>query len=383
MKIGILGGSFNPPHNGHLNIAKKCAAYLGLDKVLIIPSNIAPHKSSAAYADAKDRLNMCRLAFTDSLFEVSDIELRRGDISYTVETLRELRSLCPGDELFFIIGSDMLESFTHWYMWEEILELCTVCAAARVKGFKPDFSKYTPRQREKLVFVEYEPLEVSSTQLRARIKSNFDCEGLLDPAVLGYIKENNLYDDDFDSYREILHKMLDSKRMYHSECVSEAAGDLAGRFGADVAKAKLAGLLHDITKRLPTDEQLKLIGGDMTELERGNHKIHHQMSAPVFLKENGIVDDDEILSAIRWHTTGKADMTLMQKIVYTADFISADRDYPDVETVRRLARISLEHAILYTSRYTITHLAEHDMSVHPASVDCYNDMLRHFGLLGG
>ena len=87
MKIGILGGSFNPPHNGHLNIAKKCAAYLGLDKVLIIPSNIAPHKSSAAYADAKDRLNMCRLAFTDSLFDVSDIELRSGDLSYTLAKL--------------------------------------------------------------------------------------------------------------------------------------------------------------------------------------------------------------------------------------------------------------------------------------------------------
>lgn len=380
MKTGILGGSFNPPHKGHLNIAVKCAEYCGFDRVLIIPSNIAPHKSSAAYVSGEDRLNMCKIAFSSPLFEVSSMEIDRGDTSYTVDTLRELKEKYPDDDLYFIIGSDMFETFTQWYLWDEILNLCTLCVAARVHGFKPDFSPYSDRQRKKIIYAEYEPLELSSTELRARLKSNFDCESLLDEGVEKYIKEHKLYDDDYDEYRAALAKTLDSKRLYHCECVSEAAGELALLYGADINKAKIAGLLHDITKRLPEEEQLALIGEEMTPLEKGNHKIHHQMSAPVYLRRNGITDDEEILSAVRWHTTGKSGMTLLQKIVYTADFISADRSYPDVDTVRRLAKISLEHAMLYTSRYTIDYLVSHDRPVHPATVDCYNDMLAHFGL---
>ena len=380
MKTGILGGSFNPPHKGHLNIATKCAAFAGLDRVLIIPSNIAPHKSSAAFVSGEDRLNMCKIAFPPPFFEVSSIEIDRGDTSYTVDTLRELKEKYPGDELYFIIGSDMFETFTKWYLWDEILNLCTLCVAARVHGFTPDFSPYSDEQRKKIIYAEYEPLELSSTELRARLKSNFNCEDLLEGGVAEYIREHKLYDDDFDEYRALLSNMLDAKRLYHSECVSEAAGELAALYGADINKAKLAGLLHDITKRLPEEEQLALAGDEMTALEKGNYKIHHQMSAPVYLRKNGIIDDEEILLAIRWHTTGRAGMTLLQKIVYTADFISADRDYPDVDTVRRLAKISLEHAMLYTSRYTVNYLVAHDRPVHPATVDCYNDMLAHFGL---
>ena len=322
MKIGLFGGSFNPPHKGHLYLAEKSASALGLDRVLIIPSNIAPHKSSVSYVSGEDRLNMCRIAFDSPLFEVSEIELDRGSTSYTVDTLRELRKIYPDDEFYFIIGSDMLESFTKWYLWETILELCTLCAAPREKGFIPDFSPYTPEQRKK--------------------------------------------------------RMLDETRLYHCECVSEAAGELAALYGADTGKAKLAGLLHDITKMMSAQEHLSLIGDGLTPLERSNHKVWHQMSAPVFLRNNGIVTDEEILSAIRWHTTGKADMTLLEKIVYTADFISADRDYPDVDTVRKLSKISLEHAMLYTSRYTVRDLTEHDRCVHPSTLDCYNSMIEHF-----
>ncbi len=378
MKIGLFGGSFNPPHKGHLYLAETCASALGLDRVLIIPSNIAPHKSSVSYASGEDRLNMCRIAFDSPLFEVSGIELDRGSTSYTVDTLRELRKIYPDDELYFIIGSDMLESFTKWYLWETILELCTLCAAPREKGFIPDFSPYTPEQRKKIVYLDFEPLEISSTEIRIRLKSNNGCEELVDKKVIDYIRSHGLYDDGFDSYREIMTRMLDETRLYHCECVSEAAGELAALYGADTGKAKLAGLLHDITKMMSAQEHLSLIGDGLTPLERSNHKVWHQMSAPVFLRNNGIVTDEEILSAIRWHTTGKADMTLLEKIVYTADFISADRDYPDVDTVRKLSKISLEHAMLYTSRYTVRDLTEHDRCVHPSTLDCYNSMIEHF-----
>ena len=378
-KIGIFGGTFNPPHTGHLHLAQLVAKTLELDKVLIIPDNMPPHKIPGSLVSGEHRLNMCRLTFSDSIFEISPMEIERGSKSYTVDTLHELKAIYPDDEFYFIAGSDMLQGFTKWYHWEEILTLSYLAVASRERGFEADLADFTDEQKKRIIYIESEPLEVSSSEIRSMIRSEKDCGELLTSNVKNYIKENNLYDDGLSSYRKILSGMLDEKRLFHSECVCESAGDLAEKYGADVSKARLAGLLHDITKQLPEEKQRALIG-EMTPLENSNYKVWHQMSAPVFLKNEGIIRDEEILSAIRWHTTGKAGMTLLEKIVYTADFISSDRNYPDVDAVRKLAYISLEHAMLYTSRYTIESLVAKDRPVHPETMNCYNDILRYFGL---
>lgn len=380
MKIGVFGGTFNPPHNGHIRLAKAAADELKLDKLLVIPSCIPPHKIAAKLADGQERLEMCRLAFgCDPRFEVSPMELERGSRSYTVETLRELKALYPDSELYFIVGSDMLESFDKWYLWQEILSLSVLCAASREEGYSPDLSRFG-KLAERIKIITLDPLEVSSTQIRnsaGEVSSE-----LLDPKVAAYIREHGLYDDGLDRYRELLRGKLNPRRLFHSECVSECAGVLAERYGASVEKARLAGLLHDVMKNAPANEQLALMP-DITPLELLNSKVWHQISGEAFLRQNGIVTDEEILGAVRWHTTGKAGMTLLEKIIYVADFISADRDYKDVEVVRRLAYISLEHAILYTSRYTVNKMVSQDLLLHPATVECYNDMLMHFGIQKG
>lgn len=380
MKIGVFGGTFNPPHNGHVRLAKAAADELKLDKLLVIPSCIPPHKIAAKLADGQERLEMCRLAFgCDPRFEVSPMELERGSRSYTVETLRELKALYPDSELYFIVGSDMLESFDKWYLWQEILSLSVLCAASREEGYSPDLSRFG-KLAERIKIITLDPLEVSSTQIRnsaGEVSSE-----LLDPKVAAYIREHGLYDDGLNRYRELLRGKLNPRRLFHSECVSECAGVLAERYGASVEKARLAGLLHDVMKNAPANEQLALMP-DITPLELLNTKVWHQISGEAFLRQNGIVTDEEILGAVRWHTTGKAGMTLLEKIIYVADFISSDRDYNDVEVVRRLAYISLEHAILYTSRYTVNKMVSQDLLLHPATVECYNDMLMHFGIQKG
>lgn len=380
MKIGVFGGTFNPPHNGHVRLAKAAADELKLDKLLVIPSCIPPHKIAAKLADGQERLEMCRLAFgCDPRFEVSPMELERGSRSYTVETLRELKALYPDSEQYFIVGSDMLESFDKWYLWQEILSLSVLCAASREEGYSPDLSRFG-KLAERIKIITLDPLEVSSTQIRnsaGEVSSE-----LLDPKVAAYIREHGLYDDGLNRYRELLRGKLNPRRLFHSECVSECAGVLAERYGASVEKARLAGLLHDVMKNAPANEQLALMP-DITPLELLNTKVWHQISGEAFLRQNGIVTDEEILGAVRWHTTGKAGMTLLEKIIYVADFISADRDYKDVEVVRRLAYISLEHAILYTSRYTVNKMVSQDLLLHPATVECYNDMLMHFGIQKG
>lgn len=380
MKIGVFGGTFNPPHNGHVRLAKAAADELKLDKLLVIPSCIPPHKIAAKLADGQERLEMCRLAFgCDPRFEVSPMELERGSRSYTVETLRELKALYPDSELYFIVGSDMLESFDKWYLWQEILSLSVLCAASREDGYNPDLSRFG-KLAERIKIITLDPLEVSSTQIRN--SAGEVSPELLDPKVAAYIREHGLYDDGLNRYRELLRGKLNSRRLFHSECVSECAGVLAERYGASVEKARLAGLLHDVMKNALANEQLALMP-DITPLELLNTKVWHQISGEAFLRQNGIVTDEEILGAVRWHTTGKAGMTLLEKIIYVADFISSDRDYKDVEVVRRLAYISLEHAILYTSRYTVNKMVSQDLLLHPATVECYNDMLMHFGIQKG
>ena len=376
-KIGIFGGTFNPPHLGHVRLAKEAAEKIGAEKVIIIPSCIPPHKMPGKLASGDERMEMCRLAFEDELFEISSIELDRGDKSYTVETLRELKRIHPDSELYFIIGSDMLATFTGWYKWEEILTLAHICAASREKGFKADLSVFTPEQRERIIFLETEPLEISSTQIRVEIAKN-GTPDYMNSKVLKYIEDNGLYDDGLSAYRKILTEKLDDYRMYHSECVSECAAVLAEKYGADPEKARLAGLMHDVMKNADTDGHFKYIeksGEKLTAVDISNPKVWHQISGAAYLKESGIVTDEEILGAVRWHTTGKAGMTLIEKIVYVADFISADRDYPDVGVVRKLADKSLEEAILYTSRYTVNKLATKNLPIHPATVECYNDMI--------
>lgn len=321
---------------------------------------------------------MCRLAFEDERFEVSSIELDRGSKSYTVETLRELKKIYPGDELYFIIGSDMLETLTRWYLWEEIIELAHICAASREKGFVPDLSVFSDEQKKRIILLDVEPFEVSSTEIRVIIAKGEQSPTLISPKVADYIRKNRLYDDGLSEYRKLLSEKLDDYRMHHSECVSECAAVLAEKYGADAEKARLAGLLHDVTKNTPKADQLEIIeksGEPLSRVELINPKVWHQISGAVFLRESGIITDEEILGAVRWHTTGRAGMTLLEKIVYTADFISADRDYPDVSVVRRLAEESLEDAILYTSRYTVRKLASADLPIHPATVECYNDMI--------
>lgn len=375
MKIGIFGGTFNPPHSGHLNLCRQVKKQLGLDRILIMPACVPPHKDiEKSFVEPEKRLEMCRILFRDEGFEISDIEIKRAGTSYTVETLRGLTRDNPRDDFYLIIGSDMLEFFPHWYCWEEILSLCTVVAAARESDYTPDLKEYTPQQRAKILFINIPVISLSSTMLRKHFFAGADTSDYLPRELIEYIKANGLYDDGFSSYRRAVTDTLDTKRAYHSFCVSESAAMLAKRFGFDEKKATLAGLLHDITKNLTEDEHFDLCR-NMTALEMKSPAVWHQITAPEYIKKIFGIEDEEILAAVRWHTTGRAGMSGIEKVVYTADFISEDRDYPDVDVVRKLAEESLEKAMLYTTEYTINKMVSLDRPLHPATVDCYNEMI--------
>lgn len=193
MRIGVFGGTFNPPHNGHKKLAREFAGRLSLDLLMIIPDYIPPHKSAENLASEEDRLNMCRLCFDDEIMQVNDIEIKMGGRSYTVNTLEKLKSEHPDDELFFIMGSDMLLSFHSWREPERILDYAVICAAGRLEGETEKLEKYVdevfPHRKDRFVVFDFSPVEISSTEIR---NGRFD-SSVLPEKVTAYIQERGLY----------------------------------------------------------------------------------------------------------------------------------------------------------------------------------------------
>lgn len=192
-KIGIYGGSFDPPHKGHRLLAENLMKACGALKVMIIPTAMSPFKSSSG-ASAEDRLQMCRLAFADERFEVSDIEISRGGKSYTVDTVNAVKAMNPDAELYLFMGDDMFLSFDRWYKYREILSMCTIVTACRTENREKlqsmkDFAEHV--LGNKVIICEDVPLEISSTRIRQDLSSGDS--GLVSSEVMEYIRLRGLY----------------------------------------------------------------------------------------------------------------------------------------------------------------------------------------------
>lgn len=180
---------------------------------------------------------------------------------------------------------------------------------------------------------------------------------------------------DYEALKVILQKRLNEKRYYHSLCVADEARRLAEKYGGDIEKAYLAGLLHDITKNAPDEEHLKIFkefGIILSDVEQNAKKLWHAMSGALYVKNILGINDPEIIDAIRYHTTAKADMSPLAKILYLADFTSKDRDYEDVDVIREYVDESLEKAFVYALEYSIIDLVNQGRAIHPDTVQAYN-----------
>ena len=194
-KIAIYGGSFDPPHKGHKLLAENLAGVCGADRVIIIPTALSPFKSSSS-ATAEDRLTMCKAFFNEALFTISDIEIRRGGKSYTVDTLTQIKEENPDAELFLFMGDDMLLSFDKWYRYEEILKKATIVCACRTENLEKlqnmrVFVKNVLKAEDRVIVCESVPFEISSTEIRASLKEGIN-KGLSEE-VYSYIAAKGLY----------------------------------------------------------------------------------------------------------------------------------------------------------------------------------------------
>lgn len=381
-RIGIFGGSFNPPHLGHRLAVVEFQKKLNLDTVLLIPAAVPPHKQlSSNSPSAEMRFKMTEILVEDLDFaKVLDIELRRDGPSYTADTLTELKKSYPEDELFLLMGTDMFYSFSRWYHPEVISELATLVVAHRneddLSAMQAAAENLTEQYQTRTEFLENDFLPYSSTSVRAMLA--FRCgEKYLAPEVYRFISDHKLYytaenfkNLPFDRLSKISLSLHKANRVQHVIGCSETAARLAELYGEDVTAARRAGILHDVTKALNGEEQLHLCekyGIILNQFERQHAKLLHAKTGAALARclfgESELVAD-----AINWHTTGKAHMTTMEKIVYLADYMEPNRKFEGVEQLRRLTFQNLDEALHLGLQMSVNQLNRRGLEIDPNSL---------------
>ena len=380
-RIGIYGGTFNPPHIGHIQAAVQAVDALKLDRLLVIPDRIAPHKAMPGNsATPQQRMEMLRIAFAgQKKIEVSDIELNREGPSFTFETVRQLKTIYPGAELVLLMGTDMFLSFHTWKNPQIILENATLGIFYR--GEKGEQSAIAAKKAEmeaqgaKIELVKNDVINISSTQMRRLLA--FRCAGeMLPGGVLDYIRENYLYDTraawkslPMEELEKIVISLLNPNRVAHVLGCRDTAVELAKHWGADVTDAARAGILHDITKAIDGPLQLTLCeayGKILSDFSRRYPKTLHALTGSL-VAERIFGENKAVVDAIECHTTGKADMNLLEKIIYVADYMEPNRNFPGVEDLRHLAFTDMDAALKLGLEITLEHLKRQGSEVSPES----------------
>ena len=379
-RIGIYGGTFNPPHIGHIRAAEYAVKELQLDRLLVIPSRISPHKQLPKDSPTpQQRLQMLKIA-TAGLpnMEVSDLELNREGTSYTYQTVQQVRQMYPDAKIYLLMGTDMFLSFHSW----RNPELITQDAALAVfyRGDKNEVDAINSRVAEvewEVELIENPIIDISSTQLRRMLV--FGCaDSFLPQGVGDYIRSHGFYGTD-ECYRDlpmeelekVVVSLLDPKRINHVLGCRDTAVELAKIWGADETDAARAGLLHDITKVLDGPLQLTLCDAYGTILDKFGKdypKTLHALTGSL-VAQRIFGENEAVVSAIRSHTTGKAGMNTLEKIIYVADYMEPNRDFLGVNKLRHLAKTDLDGAMKLGLEMTMAHLARQGSAVSPESLE--------------
>ena len=375
-RIGILGGTFDPIHNGHLCMGLSVLESESLDQLLVIVSGQPPHKSCGASAEDRWKMAVSACAFDDRLIP-SRLELDRSGIIYTFDTLAAIKAQYPKADLFYVIGADTLMQLHSWYRSDEVLSLCTFLVCPRSDGSEPsEFSSELKRLKSKgghFRLVPMKPLSASSTEIRSGLSSGHIPDQLPYP-VREYCRCKGLYGypgrlEHIDFWIDNLFASLKPGRFAHSLSVADTARKLADVHGEDPLRAEQAGLLHDCAKYYPLEKMQKIAAAhfltdDKAFLE-SSALLHSVVGAQVAEELYGMTDP-AVLDAIRFHNTGCAGMSRLAMCVCLADSIEPLRKgYPRLDKVRSLSEQSLERALLLSLEGTADYVKARGKYLHP------------------
>lgn len=391
-RIGIFGGAYNPPHLGHVQAAVYGKNALKLDKLYLIPSYISPHKALPAGSPTpQQRLEMVRLAASGTDLFVSDIELGRGGASYTYQTVLSLRGVHPDAQFYLMMGTDMFLTLDSWKEPELLLSMVTPVVFYR--GDRAERELVEQKKQEfaargiHSIVMENPVTEISSTQLRRMLI--FNCAApFLHKDVYDYILNNHLYGTG-ESYQGLSLKELERvvttlvhpNRVAHILGCRDTAIALAKHWGTDETDAARAGLLHDITKALDGPLQLTICceyGMVLDDFSKENPKTLHAHTGAMVAKRI-FGENDAVVSAIDSHTTGKAGMNTLEKIIYIADYMEPNRKFPGVEELRTVAFEDIDRAMEMGLEMTLDLLKKEGKVISKASQEALLDIKQHLG----
>lgn len=378
MRIAIFGGSFDPVHTEHIRLVEAAIQTLALDRLFVVPALTPPHKSGKLLSSNAARLKMCALAFDgmEKVF-ISDYEIARGGTSYTYLTCQHFRSLYPTAEIFWLVGTDMLRDFPTWKNTREILNNVTlaVCGRNENAGWETEEQRsFFDRFQKQFAVVRYNGQDVSSTQIRVRAAAgeNLDC---LPASVADFIKKEGLYK--IDGAREAL-ALETEKRKQHSFRVAELAAKRALSLKISESKAIAAALFHDCAKNL--EENSPYLQGFVLPTEWGAvpQEVTHQFSGAYVAEKFFGVTDEDVLQAIRYHTSARPNMSELEKLIFLADMLEEARNYDGVEELRRLfwQGDSLDACLKEALYQTLLFLKNKKSEIYPLTQAAYEYALR-------
>ncbi|MBQ7935954.1 MAG: bis(5'-nucleosyl)-tetraphosphatase (symmetrical) YqeK, partial [Clostridia bacterium] len=353
-KILLFGGTFDPPHKGHRHLLRSAMEQEQFDRVLLIPAYIPPHKDHHPALSFEVRCGILKDWFGDIAgLEISALEQERGGKSFTVDTVEAILAENPGEELYLLIGTDMFLSFETWCRFEDLLKKVFLIVGSReigdlskLEAFRDYLkSKYTCKG---IILCSMEPVVCASSDLRAA------GNGLAQRAL------------------EHIGKEMDVKRARHTMQVANYAKRLAPNVGVDPEKAYLAGLLHDCTKCYTTEWQVRYAkeqGITLSDEDLASPQILHQITGAVFAQKFLGAEDEEILSAIGCHTTGKPGMTPLEMLLFFADSCEPSRTYPGVEKLRMAGEANLKEGTLMLFDGLIASLIDKKAYLHPKTLE--------------
>ena len=379
-RIGIMGGTFNPIHSGHIAMAKASLAAARLDRVLILPDRNPPHKTGIA--PAEDRWKMvCAAVAQEENLEPCRMELDRSGTTYTYDTLSALHELYPKAELFYIIGADTLMQLHTWYESAKVLKMCTFVVCPRTLTVPLDAymaqRKLLMSRGASFINVDMDVIDVSSSDIRDALARGA-ATPLLPVTVREFCGAKGLYGmprrvPQADQWMDRLFADLSLKRFAHTLAVAYSARHLAMAHRVDVYKAEIAALLHDCAKCMPLKEMQRVsrehsLTIDESLLESGN--LLHSVAGAYLAAAIYGVEDPDVLRAIACHTTGKVGMTKLDMVVYLADKIEPTRAaYPVLDKVRMMSTLSLEKAMFTSMDSTAKYVKKGGKSLHPQTLE--------------
>ncbi len=366
-RIGILGGTFNPVHVEHVRLAKSAVDELQLDKLIIMPTYMPPHKSVIP-APAEDRIKMLELAFSgDDKIEISDFEIKNQGKSYTYLTVEHFKNQLSA-KLYFIVGGDMLTDFKSWRYPERILACCDLAVFDR-EEFYTDYDSirdyFIKTFGKEFIRLNYIGKNASSTKIRVYSAFGLSLDNLAPTGVKEYLESNNLYSSNV--YVDFIRNNLPYKRIKHTADVVIAALSKAKELGLDENKVMIAATLHDCAKYL---DHTKVDGFVLPDGVPAP-VIHSFLGAYVAEKLLGVTDE-EILDAIRYHTSGKANMTTLGKLIFVADMVEEGRVYDGVEKLRELfEKKDFETCFIECLKEEFIHLLNKKQNIYAETINAY------------